>query len=168
MVKTVTAGLAALSIVTLAAFASAAEPSTRPLTVQDEVVRKECGACHMVFTPSKLTKGGWHKIMTTLPDHFGEDASLPADKVQHIDAYLAANAMDAEAGVRTKMRLDAWKKKGLIDPIRITETPEWIRHHPQKSSYNEMAKAIGYDRGSNCIMCHKNAEHGVYEDNFER
>lgn len=156
------AGIAAVGIVVLsAAAASAAE---RPYTVLDEVTRKECGDCHMVFPPSRLTKAGWHKIMTTLDSHFGEDASLDDATVQHIDAYLASKALDAKGGIRTEMRLKAWAKKGIVDPLRITETPEWKRHHTQKALYKKMSAEVGYTRGANCVACHKGAERGHYEE----
>jgi len=155
-----TAGLVALCATSVLA----AGPNGRPLTVEDPIVSKECGDCHMVFPPSKLTKGGWHKIMGDLANHFGDDASLDAATVQHIDAYLAANALDAKGGIRTEMRLKAWAKKGIVDPIRITETPEWTRHHTAKANYRKMAEDVGYTGGSNCKKCHKNAEYGLYED----
>ena len=150
------AGLIVLSTVT----ASAAE---RPYSVSDELTRTECGDCHMAFPASKLTKTAWKKIMSTLSDHFGDDASLNADAVKHIEAYLVANALDAKMGIRTKMRIAAWKKKGIVDPIRISETPEWVRHHTRAARYKVMAKEVGYD-GPNCIKCHKGAERGLYED----
>lgn len=138
------------------------------LVVEDEIVRKECGDCHMVFPPSRLTKGGWQKIIASLNKHFGEDATLSAETAKHIEDYLVANALDAKGGIRTELRLKAWAKKGLIDPIRITETPEWERHHPIKDTYRKMSKEVGYDRGSNCIKCHKGAEYGFYEEDFSK
>lgn len=164
MFKHFTGIVAAGMIALCGATAGAAGFEDRPLTVQDETVRKECGDCHMVFPPSKLTKGGWKKIMGDLANHFGEDASLDADTVKHIEAYLADHALDAKGGIRTEMRLKAWEKKGLVDPIRITETPEWTRHHTQKQSYRQMSEEVGYTGGSNCIKCHKGAEHGQYEE----
>jgi len=157
------AGVAAAGVFALsAATANAAEQ--RPYTVQDEMTRTECGDCHMVFPPTRLTGNAWKKIMATLDDHFGEDASLDAETVKHIEAYLVAHALDAKMGIRTKMRLEAWKKKGIVDPIRITETPEWTRHHTRKQNYRKMAEDVGYTRGANCIKCHKGAERGLYED----
>lgn len=169
------AGMVAAGIVALSATAAVAEevvtdPSileamkTRPLTVQDETVSKECGDCHMVFPPSRLTGNAWKKIMATLENHFGDDASLDAATTKQIEDYLVAHALDAKGGIRTKMRLEAWKKKGIVDPIRITETPEWTRHHTRERHYKNMAKAVGYDGGSNCIRCHRGAEHGLYEE----
>lgn len=158
-------GLTAAGLIALgAASAGAADFEGRKLTVEDETVRKECGACHMVFPPSRLTQGGWKKIMADLGNHFGEDASLSAETAKHIEDYLVSGALDVEGGIRTELRLKAWAKKGLIDPIRITETPEWVRHHPAKDTYRKMSAEVGYNRGSNCIKCHKGAEYGLYED----
>lgn len=165
------AGLAAAGVIALSATSAAAIDAAmeealknRPYTVADEVTRAECGDCHMVFPPSRLTGTAWKKIMATLEDHFGDDASLDAESIKHIEAYLVSHALDAKKGIRTKMRLAAWKKKGIVDPLRITETPEWVRHHTKKSNYKKMAQDVGYTRGSNCIACHKGAERGLYED----
>jgi len=164
------AGLAAAAVIALSTTAATADQAmdeamkNRPYTVTDEVTRTECGDCHMVFPPNRLTGTAWKKIMATLSDHFGDDASLDAATIKHIEDYLVANALDAKMGIRTKMRLAAWKKKGVVDPLRITETPEWTRHHTKKANYKQMAKEVGYTRGSNCIKCHKGAERGLYED----
>ena len=156
------AGLATAGVLILStATAGAAD---RPLTVQDEVTRTECGDCHMVFPPAHLTGKAWSKIMATLEDHFGEDASLDAESIKHIEAYLVSKSLDAKGGIRTEMRLKAWAKKGIVDPLRITETPEWTRHHTKKHRYKLMAADVGYTRGSNCTQCHKDAETGLYEE----
>ena len=143
--------------------APAAEVSDFPLTVQDDITRKECGDCHMVFPPNRLTIGGWTKIMDDLANHFGEDASLPPKGAKHIKVYLLSKAMDAKDRVPVKMTLKQWAKKGIIDPIRITETPNWTRHHTTKK-YKLMSKDVKYMNGSNFIICHKNAERGMYEE----
>ncbi|MBL4692397.1 MAG: hypothetical protein JKY92_03610 [Magnetovibrio sp.] len=165
-----------LAATTLAAIAGlmvlgavSANAAERPFTVQDKVTRAECGDCHMVFPPSRLTRTAWKKIMGSLSDHFGEDASLDADTSQHIEGVYVAGALDrpdknGKMGIRTKMRLAAWKKKGVVDPLRITETPEWIRHHVVKANYKKMSADKKYSRGSNCITCHANGERGIYED----
>jgi len=131
--------------------------------IKDELTRTECGDCHMGFPPNRLTSVGWKKIMAGLKDHFGEDASLDPKTVKHIEAYLVSKAMDSKPNVPTKMKLAAWKKKGINDPIRITETPYWTRHHGSPK-YKRMTKEVKYARGVNCIICHKNAERGTYEE----
>lgn len=153
-------------IIALGAFSVNAQE--RPYAVADELTRSECGDCHMAFSPIRLTGKGWAKIMSNLSDHFGDDASLDVESVKHIQAYLVNNAWDhpgknGKIGIRAKMRLAAWKKKGFVHPIRISVTPEWTRHHTKAAKYKVMAKEVGYD-GPNCIMCHKGAEQGLYED----
>ena len=164
MLTKLTAFAAAGLFVLSTATASAAD---RPLSVKDEITRTECGDCHMVFPSTRLTKTAWKKIMSTLDNHFGEDATIDAASAKHIEAYLVDNAMDAKMGIRTKMRLAAWKKKGIVDVIRITELPEWTRHH-NTNKYKFMVKDVGYARGSNCITCHKGAETGLYEEFDDR
>ena len=117
----------------------------------------------MVFPPNRLTSGGWKKIMTTLSDHFGEDASLPPKTVKHIQAYLMSKGFDTKGSYPSKLKVKAWKKKGLDDPIRITVTPGWKRHH-RTEKYRLMSKDVKYSRGANCIICHKKAERGMYEE----
>lgn len=143
--------------------ANAVDNSSKPYTVQDEITRSECGDCHMVFPAGRLTVNGWKKIMSDLGNHFGEDASLDDKTAKHIEAYMTSRAFNAKDTVPSKMKIKQWKKKGLVDPIRITETPGWKRHHRTKK-YKLMAKDVGYERGSNCILCHKDAERGVYEE----
>lgn len=143
--------------------ASAADPTEREYTVKDEMTRSECGDCHMVFPPNRLTVGGWKKIMANLSNHFGEDASLDGKSVKHIERYLISKAMDARDTVPSRMMVKQWAKKGLVDPIRITETPGWTRHHRSKK-YRLMSEDVGYKKGSNCIVCHKQAERGMYEE----
>ncbi len=135
----------------------------RPLTIQDEIVASECGDCHMAFSPGRLSMAGWKKIMANLSDHFGEDASLDAKTTQHIEAYMVSKAFDAKNSYPSQLRLKQWVKKGIIDPIRITETPRWTRHH-NSPKYRRMMQEVKYDRGANCLVCHKNAERGVYEE----
>lgn len=156
-------GVVVMSTSALAAEKKKIDYSQYPLTVQDETTRSECGDCHMVFPPNRLTMNGWKKIMSDLGNHFGENATIDAAKAKKIENYLVANAFDAKDSVPTKMRLAQWKKKGIIDPIRITDTPGWQRHH-KTNKYRLMSKDVGYERGSNCIKCHKDAERGMYEE----
>lgn len=139
-------------------------PADAKDVVQDEITRTECGDCHMAFPPYRLTKNAWRKIMGNLENHFGENAALDPETVKHIEGYLVEHAIDSKDSIPVKMRLAAWKKKGIVDAIRITELPEWTRHHTAKEKYKRMSADVGYTRGSNCIKCHKGAEKGYYEE----
>jgi len=155
-----------MAAITVLGFTSAwaAGVEDKPLTVTDKTTRAECGDCHMVFPPGRLTGRAWMKIMDNLGDHFGEDASIKPKTVAYIKAYLQSKSLDAKDRYPTKLLLEQWAKRGLVDPIRITVTPNWTRHHLRKEKYKRMSKELGYTRGSNCIICHKNAERGVYEE----
>lgn len=131
--------------------------------VSDELTKKECGDCHMAFPPVQLTAGGWKKIMAGLSDHFGEDASLEPAQVKHIEAYLVGKSLDGGGTMWGKMTIKRWKKKGLVDPIRITDTPGWKGAH-SRPKYRRMAQDVGYDKGANCIKCHKQADKGIFEE----
>lgn len=48
-------------------------------------------------------------LLDGLSDHFGEEASLPADKVDVIRAYLAANAGDAKANGIGRKYMEGWR-----------------------------------------------------------
>ena len=54
-----------------------ADGDARVAPVTDPLVKKECGSCHMAFSPQLLPKRSWQKLIDTLADHFGENASLP-------------------------------------------------------------------------------------------
>ena len=95
--------------------------------------------------------------MGSLENHFGEDASLDAQTIQHITKYLVAQAGDT----------GRWSSKfvrGLDNqnpPIRITETKYWIKQHPAISKENLQSGLAGLKAG--CAVCHIRAENGYYE-----
>ena len=76
----------------LASTAAAASGIERVPPVGDATTAKECGECHMAFQPALLPAESWMRIMDGLKDHFGDDASLPADVAASIRGYLAAHA----------------------------------------------------------------------------
>ena len=127
--------------------------------VRNEVVQKECSACHMVFPPSMLPARSWRALMTGLDDHFGENASLDPESVQYITDYLVAAA--ADTGGRRKAVL-----RGLASdevPLRISETPWWIRRHRGEVRPGAFEDPRVGSK-ANCAACHRGAERGVFED----
>ncbi len=141
----------------LAALAGPAAADERYGIVSDPLTRKECGACHMAFQPAFLPARSWEKIMNTLPDHFGEDASLPPEKAEAIRKYLMAKAADR----RWRSKMMRGVKKGET-PLRITQLPYWKREHGEEVP----ARAWNDPRvGSrvNCKACHRYADTGIYE-----
>ncbi len=138
---------------------SMASAEARYGPVSDPVTAKECGACHMAFQPQMLPKRSWVKIMSGLSDHFGEDASLDAGDAKSIQSYLTENAADANWWGGKFMR----GVKDTMTPLRITETPYWIREHGR-----EIPARIWKDprvkSKANCAACHRRAERGNYGD----
>lgn len=128
--------------------------------VTDLLVQKECGVCHMAFQPAFLPAKSWDRMLGELSNHFGEDASLPADQVSAIRAYLTANAGDVKKqGVARKfMRWVA--PEGA--PQRITENPAFLREHRFADSVWRDPKVV---TKSNCLACHAQADGGNYDDN---
>lgn len=127
--------------------------------VADALTRKECGSCHMAFQPGFLPARSWHRMMAELKDHFGEDASLPADKAAAVGAYLEANAGDrAGRGIARKF-MRFVKADGT--PQRITENPYFLKEHRFPEAVWKKPEVV---TRSNCPACHKAAEQGWYED----
>lgn len=146
-----------LLVLGLAGPAQAGDDWVPPVT--DPLVKKECGACHMAFQPAFLPARSWNKMMDTLSDHFGEDASLPADKAQAIRAYLTNNAGDVMPQGRARKYM---RHLSAADaPQRITENPDFIRKHQLPERVWRDPKVV---TKSNCPACHVQAERGWYED----
>ena len=126
--------------------------------VKNEIVLKECGACHMAFQPALLPARSWNRILDGLADHFGEDVSLAHDQVEIIRAYLTANAGDVVMQGRARKYMQ-WVAPGGT-PQRITENPDFLRKHPFSDSVWRDPKVV---TKSNCAACHSGAERGHYE-----
>lgn len=140
-------------------FTNTAYSDERYQPINDPVVKQECGDCHMPFQPQMLPQRSWGKIMDDLSNHFGEDASLDGETTQHIRQYLVKNAADS----------DWWSGKfmrGIDDkqtPIRITETPYWVREHNEEVRPSAWSDPKIKSK-ANCIACHTHANKGYYDD----
>ncbi|SUS06946.1 Cytochrome C [uncultured Defluviicoccus sp.] len=137
--------LVALIIVMGGAAGAAAGGPERVPAIAHPATAKECGECHMAFQPALLPAGSWLRIMDGLADHFGEDASLPADLTASIRAYLAANA----------------GRSGDPKITRITEQSWFAKEHRFRASVWQRPEI---KTKSNCLACHPRAEQGNYDD----
>ena len=136
-------------VLAAALFATAittAKAETFPL-IDDSLVLKECGDCHMAYPPQTLTKAVWHKMMINLNDHFGEDASMDESTAMHIQAYLELNASDVSASRAARK----WTSKTKFS--RITEGPRFIDKHGACSP--DVWKHAKIKSKANCLACHK-------------
>jgi hypothetical protein len=151
--------LAALAVLVLAATPALAGGNDWVPPVKDPLVLKECGACHMAFQPAFLPARSWNRMMDELANHFGEDASLPADKVQSIRATLTANAGDVVTKGRARKYMQ-WVAPGGT-PQKITENPDFERKHAFADKVWKDPKVV---TKSNCPACHRGADQGWYDD----
>ena len=136
-----------------------AEERIAPVT--DTVVKKECGSCHMAFSPQFLPRRSWQKLVETLSDHFGENASLGAAQSRTVLEYLLANASDGPRGGREGRKFGA-SIPSAQTPLRITEVPRWVSEHRKVRA--DKWSDPGVKSKANCVACHKGAEQGIYED----
>lgn len=139
--------LLAVTITALAGGAGADEMEYMP-PVSHAATIEECSACHMAYPAGFLPPQSWTVIMTTLDDHFGENAGLDEATRAEIEAYLVAHAARTRAGDSTV-------------PLRISDLP-WFRHeHEEEVSQKQFEAARSW---ANCNACHTRAEHGIFED----
>jgi len=143
----------------LATVSAAADERVAPVT--DPVVKKECGSCHMVFPPQFLPKRSWQKLVETLSDHFGENASLGEAQRKAVLDYLVGYAADSPNAGREGRKFGT-SIPPKDTPLRITETPRWVREHRKVRA--DKWKDPTVKSKANCLACHNGAEQGVYED----
>ena len=105
---------------------------------------KECGECHMAFQPALLPAQGWRRVMATLDDHFGDNATLSPALAADIGAYLEANA----------------GRRGDPQVLRITEQRWWRHEHDEIRASVWTSDEVRSK--SNCAACHRDEERGGY------
>lgn len=150
-----------LLLLAISVASARADEDERVPPVTDPVVKKECGSCHMAFSPQFLPKRSWQRIMETLSDHFGENASLGESQRKAVLDYLLANAADSPKASREARRFAESIASGQT-PLRITEIPRWVREHREVRA--DRWKSPDVKSKANCLACHKKAEQGIYED----
>jgi mono/diheme cytochrome c family protein len=157
--------LIALSITAVLAIGAAsstpkaqpASPAAAPALEPQATMNKECGACHMIFPPQFLPARSWVALMDGLGSHFGENAALDAATSTAIKDYLVAHAADAPGGDRRYLR----GLKATDTPLRITDTPAWIREHREEVSPSAFTSPKVKSK-SNCVACHAKAAQGLF------
>lgn len=113
------------------------------------VYAKECSECHSLYPTSYIGKEGWDKIMKTLPEHFGTDASLDEEATASIAEFLQQNGGNNGTKFSTLATSEG--------KTEITKTKVWLKKH--KKIPKEIFDKKEF-RASNCIACHKDANSG--------
>ena len=154
--------IAALLAVLLPA-AAMAEEGELGLTVHNSVARKECGACHVPYSPEFLPARSWRKIIDNLSNHFGEDASVTAKKRKMILAYFEAHAAD-RSGTRVGRAFMRGIRRGQT-PLRVTNTPMWNAIHEGVARHWWTDPRV--KSKANCGACHGRAAQGFFGEQEE-
>ena len=112
---------------------------------------KQCGECHMVFNSRMLPSRSWAAILSTMDDHFGEDATIPKKDLDVIRDFLTSHAADSpDATFREKHFLSDLLPDSA--PLRITATPWWNQVH---ADFNfDAVKHSAVKSPANCLACH--------------
>ncbi len=124
------------------------------VSAPSELWREECSACHVAYPPRLLPAESWRAIMAGLPKHFGVDASVEPAVSRTIEQFLVTSGSLKPS------------RTGAGAPLRITETPWFMRKHrevPQRAWTRPQIKSP-----ANCTACHTGAGADNYSDDSVR
>jgi hypothetical protein len=122
--------------------------------------RNECGSCHLAFHPNLLPNRSWKALLSGQAQHFGSDLALDTNTSTALLAYATANSADSgltEASYKITRSL-----KPQETPLRISETPYWVKKHRNITPAQWQAPAI--KSKANCAACHLDADAGTFLD----
>jgi hypothetical protein len=136
-----------------------------PPWVENAKWKAECGSCHTLFHPSLLPERSWQKLMASLGQHFGDDASLDQTTRAEITDFLVAHSSDrGETRRATQLHQSIPKSE---TPLKITDTSFFQRKHDEISA--RVWKRPGIGKASNCVACHGTAaEKGIFDEDLVR
>jgi len=128
--------------------------------VNNQQYSDECGSCHFAYQPGLLPERSWKKIMSSLDDHFGENAELPAADQQMLSDYLAKNAGDHSNYKRSVKLMRSIRNSET--PLRISKIPYFVKEHREVA--NKIKGSTKVKSISNCEACHQKAVDGSYAE----
>jgi hypothetical protein len=162
-------GALAASLLILNA-ANAEDDDDRPRTadviaVTNPVYEKECGSCHMAYSPGLLPARSWTAMMSKLNDHFGDNAELDNATQTAILSYLTMNSADHSGYRRSQkiMRSLDSSLNGMATPLRISELPYIKRKHHELRP-NVFKTHPDLTSLSQCSACHSQAAKGSFSE----
>ena len=133
--------------------------------VRYTLYKEECASCHMAYPARFLPARSWQKMLTTLDQHFGDNATLEPATLQTIGQYLQDNSADAVSSHRGAKILRSIDSDST--PQRISELPYMQRKHRKIPDRlirtNEKVKSL-----ANCAACHQSADRGSFDDDHVR
>ena len=126
---------------------------------ESPIYLNECASCHIAYPPYLLPKIYWKKMMGSLDNHFGEDASLDEKSKLDILDYLIKNSSENSTniyGYKIAKSMDTNKTD-----IAISETKFWKAKHKHLDS--RVFKSNEVKSKANCVACHKQIDNGLLE-----
>jgi len=131
--------------------------------VSNPIYSEECGSCHFAYQPSLLPARSWLNLITTLDNHFNDNAEVEADVQKTLTNYLVKNAAEFSQDEFSRKLLR--RLSNTQTPLRITELAYFVHEHDDLSkkmvSDNPKVKALSY-----CDKCHTRAEQGNYSEDY--
>lgn len=122
--------------------------------------REECGSCHLAFHPSLLPARSWKKTLAEQDGHFGTHLALDDPTRDALLAFMTGNAAERHA-TEAAFKINR-SVKPETTPLRITETPYWVRKHRGIAESDWRLPQV--KSRINCAACHRDAEAGTFED----
>lgn len=147
-------GSLVLVVTTLASGATYAGKPMMSETQMLPIYKQECGTCHMAYPPGFLSKPAWGRVMSSLSNHYGTDASLDDKQVKEIGLWLNQNAGTYKRVVNSSKE------------DRLTTTEWFIRKHKEIKPAVFQRAAI--KSPANCAACHTTAAKGDFEEDNVR
>ena len=137
-----------------------AKPGVEP--VKNTLYEQECSSCHFAYPAGLLPEQSWRKIMSSLSDHFGENAELNAADANTIQDYLVAHSADKSGYRRSEKVMRSINESET--PLRITETAYFKHeHHEIRNRLVKDNPKVG--SFSQCDACHQDARQGYFSEN---
>lgn len=121
----------------------------------------ECGSCHTAYAPGLLPARSWRKMMGSLDDHFGEDASVAEPVWLALLKDLEDMAADGAFAGRQMQHIAA-SVAPQAAPQRVTETAFFKAMHDEIPAHIWRRQAIG--EPGNCVACHPRANEGRFSE----
>jgi len=135
------------------------QPTFPPIS--NKAAATECASCHMAYPAGLLPARSWMRMMNSLENHFGEDASLSPEETAAISRYLKDNAADSATANERSRRIASGIALNAA-PLRFTETPYFGYLHDEVPATVWKRAKIG--SRANCIACHTRAETGSFAE----
>lgn len=140
---------------------SSSKRNSGTVPVKNSLYGQECSSCHFAYPPNMLPGQSWQKIMSTLNQHFGDNAELSDSDRIAIQDYLLSNSADKSKTKYSKKFMRSYSASAA--PLRITELRYFKHEHDEIP--NRMVKDNPEVRSfSQCESCHQDAKDGYFRE----